>query len=115
MTLEESLEAMCRRCFNHEQCLGTGCAPKKKLEALVDNQSSSLWTEYELRNPYPNNYKHCIDNGHSMLECPECESRIISALFSHAVGDYGYRFCPYCGADLRKSNQMTFDDLLRGE
>lgn len=68
---------------------------------------------YSLRNPFPNNYKHVIDNGTEMLECPECECRIQANFFSYAVGDYGYKFCPYCGVDLRVKSQLTIEDFLQ--
>ena len=113
MTLKESLETMCRRCINHEQCLGTGCAPKNELDELIKSKVLDN-REYELREPYPNKYKHVVDNGFDMLECPECKCRIQSAQFSYAVGNLGYRFCPYCGTDVRKPDQMTFDDILGG-
>lgn len=58
--------------------------------------------EYTHRNPIPNKYRHVIDTGFDMLECPECEGRIQYNPFSWAVGDKGFAFCPYCGADLRR-------------
>lgn len=55
----------------------------------------------EYHEPYPNRYKECIDNACLMLECPECKCRIQAYPFSYAVGTNGYKFCPYCGADVR--------------
>lgn len=34
--LNEQLETMCRRCENHEVCLGTGCTPKQELYKLIN-------------------------------------------------------------------------------
>lgn len=64
----------------------------------------SRWSdkEYEDREPYPNRYRITEDNGCKMLECPKCKCRIQAAPFSYAVGNYGYKFCPYCGEDMRK-------------
>lgn len=31
-----ALEAMCTRCINHEQCLGTGCQPKNELKKTIE-------------------------------------------------------------------------------
>ena len=45
-------------------------------------------------------WKTAIDNDETMLECPECESRIIWRDYERAIGTKGIRFCPYCGADL---------------
>lgn len=65
--------------------------------------------EYSLRRPVPNKYIIEIDNGYKMLKCPKCECRIISIHFSYAVGNCGYSFCPYCGEDLRKPEQMRLE------
>ena len=59
-------------------------------------------TEYEYREPYPNRYRITEDCGTKMLECPKCKCRIQAVNFSYAVGNYGYKFCPYCGEDVRK-------------
>lgn len=40
MTLEQSLDTMCRRCINHEQCQGTGCSPKQNLQELIESVSN---------------------------------------------------------------------------
>lgn len=60
--------------------------------------------EYTYRKPYPNRYIKTVDCGAKMLECPnpKCKCRIQAAPFSYAVGNYGYKFCPYCGEDVRK-------------
>lgn len=31
-----ALEAMCTRCINHEQCLGTGCQPKNEIKKTIE-------------------------------------------------------------------------------
>lgn len=43
-----------------------------------------------------------IDNGIKMLECPECECRVIRIPYENAVGRKGFQFCPCCGAKLVK-------------
>lgn len=53
-------------------------------------------------NPIENKYKKTVDCGAEMLECPQCAGRITLNAFTYAVGDLGYAFCPYCGADMRK-------------
>lgn len=58
-------------------------------------------TEYEYREPYPNRYRITEDCGTKMLECPKCKCRIQAVNFSYAVGNHGYKFCPYCGEDVR--------------
>lgn len=60
---------------------------------------------YSLREPIKNRYRHRKDNDCEMLECPECECRILANDFSCAVGNRGYSFCPYCGADLREERR----------
>lgn len=38
-----------------------------------------------------------IDDGEKMITCSNCECRMIKSPYDRAVGDHGYRFCPYCG------------------
>ena len=71
----------------------------------------SLWDKpYEGRQPVPNRYIVTWDTGQKMLECPECENRIQAYPFTYAVGNLGYRFCPYCGENVQKQEQMSIFD-----
>lgn len=45
-------------------------------------------------------YKVVYDTGARMYECPDCECRLIADPFDTAVGNWGYRYCPYCGTKL---------------
>ena len=38
-----------------------------------------------------------IDNEEKMITCSGCECRMIKKNYDLAVGNRGYRFCPYCG------------------
>lgn len=38
-----------------------------------------------------------IDNEEKMITCSSCECRMIKKNYDLAVGNRGYRFCPYCG------------------
>ena len=69
---------------------------------IQDEKLEEFRDIYEYRNPIPNNWIHRVDTGIGMLECPKCECRANEAMFSYAVGNRGYSFCPYCGEDLRK-------------
>lgn len=60
----------------------------------------------QYREPPANKYNTTVDNGSTMLECPECKCRIQYNAFTYAVGDLGFSFCPYCGTDVRK-NEST--------
>lgn len=31
---DEAIQIMCKRCINHQLCMGTGCTPKNQLVAL---------------------------------------------------------------------------------
>lgn len=68
---------------------------------------------YEYRLPVPNKYIHTIDNGEKMLKCPKCDCGIIASAFSYAVGNCGYKFCPYCGEDLRIQENETHKQAYR--
>lgn len=46
-------------------------------------------------------WKRSTDNGYSMYECSVCESRMWKTEYDKAVGTHGFKFCPYCGADMR--------------
>ena len=61
---------------------------------------------YTYRQPVKNKWLKRIDNDCQMLECPECESRVLATDYSFAVGNKGYSFCPYCGADLREETDV---------
>lgn len=38
------------------------------------------------------------DTGEKMYECSYCECRMIARWYDMAVGLYGFKYCPYCGA-----------------
>lgn len=38
-----------------------------------------------------------IENGIEMIGCSACGCRSWKEEYDRAVGDHGYRFCPYCG------------------
>ncbi len=40
------------------------------------------------------------DSGSRMYECSACGGRMIADPYDLAVGEKGYGFCPYCGADM---------------
>ena len=60
-------------------------------------------------------WKRSTDNGYSMYECSVCESRMWKTEYDKAVGTHGFRFCPYCGADMRDGacEQMTLEDIMQ--
>ena len=57
---------------------------------------------YDYRQPVPNRYIITEDTGTKMLECPACGGRIQAYPFTYAVGNHGYRYCPYCGEHVEK-------------
>ena len=61
---------------------------------------------YTYRQPVKNKWLKRIDNDCQMLECPKCECRVLATDYSFAVGNKGYSFCPYCGADLREETDV---------
>lgn len=58
-------------------------------------------------------WKITIDNDEDMYTCPKCESRMVAESYDRAVGLEGYNFCPYCGTDMRKPTQMTWEDIRK--
>ena len=60
-------------------------------------------------------WKRSTDNGYSMYECSVCECRMWKTEYDKAVGTHGFRFCPYCGADMRDGacEQMTLEDMMQ--
>ena len=52
------------------------------------------------------NWKKTVDNGTPMLECSACGCRVKRESFMDAVGEKGFSFCPYCGADLREREDI---------
>ena len=51
-------------------------------------------------------WKKTVDNGTPMLECSACGCRVKRESFMDAVGEKGFNFCPYCGADLREGEDI---------
>ena len=41
------------------------------------------------------------DLGVEFLACTSCKCRVFKDHYGHAVGNWGYNYCPYCGADMR--------------
>lgn len=48
----------------------------------------------------PSAWKTDIDNDMQMLRCESCGSRVIRLWYDLAVGDHGFRYCPYCGKEM---------------
>lgn len=42
-----------------------------------------------------------VDNDFYLMTCSECSSRVFLKEYAAAVGDEGFRFCPYCGASMK--------------
>lgn len=53
-----ALEAMCRRCINHEQCLGTGCQPKNEIKKTIE-EAEVYKKALELMSEELASNKHC--------------------------------------------------------
>ena len=47
------------------------------------------------------------DNGERMYRCLVCNRRMYADRYDDAVGTLGYRYCPYCGADMRGESDET--------
>jgi len=74
MTNEEALDIMCKRCENHEVCMGTGCTPKSTIEKVIEKQIPKK----------PKTERKTVDlgNGYSVKiidihKCPECGKTIM--------------------------------------
>lgn len=50
------------------------------------------------RHPIPNKWIR-IGSGQFMI-CPKCCAGVFVEPYTKAVGDNGFRYCPYCGEDL---------------
>ena len=48
-----------------------------------------------------------IDNETQMLRCDACGGRVIRQWYDRAVGDKGFRHCPYCGRSMANAEQMA--------
>lgn len=46
-------------------------------------------------------WKITEDTSDMMIECSVCESRMFKIAYDNAVGNYGYRYCPYCGTKMQ--------------
>lgn len=62
---------------------------------------------YDLGIEKPAHWEIDIDNGHQMLRCSECGCRVIREWYDLAVGDYGFRHCPYCGKRMTNAEDMA--------
>lgn len=83
-------------------CIADLTGDKTLAKALVRRQPRVCQEPCQYREPPVNKYNTTVDNGSTMLECPECKCRIQYNAFTYAVGTQGFSFCPYCGADVRK-------------
>ena len=52
--------------------------------------------------PKKGKWKEEIDTGERMLACSACGGRVFLETYETAVGEHGYRFCPYCGAQMER-------------
>ena len=86
-------------------CISNMTGDGTLLKALVRRQPRVCQEPCQYREPPANKYNTTVDNGSTMLECPECKCRIQYNAFTYAVGTQGFSFCPYCGADMRKEVQ----------
>ena len=41
-----------------------------------------------------------VDIETEMLECTACKNRVIGKYYRWAVGNHGFRYCPYCGVKM---------------
>ena len=48
-----------------------------------------------------------IDNDRQMLRCESCGGRVIRKWYDLAVGDKGFKFCPYCGKQMTNAESMV--------
>ena len=53
-------------------------------------------------------------NGTQLLRCPDCGNVARWPSFGIAVGADGIRFCPFCGADLRRDfvRDAAFEEFI---
>ena len=47
-------------------------------------------------------WKEEMDTGERMLACSACGGRVFLETYETAVGEHGYRFCPYCGSRMER-------------
>lgn len=81
----------------------------------IEQLDLSDWSKRDLKDRLKDKkWKITIDNDEPMLTCPECECRMIARWYTLAVGYRGYRYCPYCGKDM-KEDQLTIQDFLKEE
>lgn len=48
----------------------------------------------------PSRWHIDIDNDMQMLRCESCGCRVTRLWYDLAVGDHGFRHCPYCGKEM---------------
>ena len=48
-----------------------------------------------------------MDTGKVMLECKLCRARVFAIEYRKAVGDHGFRYCPYCGATMKNPDAFN--------
>lgn len=92
------------------ECIADLTGDQTLAKALVRRQPRVCQEPCQYREPPASKYNTTVDNGSTMLECPECKCRIQYNAFTYAVGTQGFSFCPYCGADVRKETSDGSDD-----
>lgn len=90
-------------------CISNMTGDGTLLKALVRRQPRVCQEPCQYREPPASKYNTTVDNGSTMLECPECGCRIQYNAFTYAVGSRGFSFCPYCGVDVRKETSDGTD------
>ena len=54
----------------------------------------------------PSHWEIDIDNDIQMLRCESCGGRVIRKWYDLAVGNKGYKHCPYCGKEMSNDAKM---------
>lgn len=47
------------------------------------------------------------DNDLVMLCCTSCGCGVLGVFYRRAVGDHGFRYCPYCGAMMENPDEFN--------